>query len=254
MATNVNDEENWFGQTNKYKYQDLMIAIYEKDVIDIKAVHKKLGGTGVWIDTGRFTKGTRLHNPDGLYHLFSEYSSQGPDEVRDLMVGWIYNNYNKVKSWTRMAMQHKNVELDSWIENMQKSMTEGDDIALSILARMYNKHVFVHDSRYGWSTLPYRIEDNYNDIICKCDLELVYLKNWVLGEVRKICAPIVKLDADEKITEKPKESKVTLDIIPSNVTDVKVITHNVPRKSDRALRKGPAAIPKKMTERKSNRK
>ena len=29
-----------------------MIAIYEKDVIDIKAVHKKLGGTGVWIDTG----------------------------------------------------------------------------------------------------------------------------------------------------------------------------------------------------------
>ena len=55
-------KKNWFGQTNKYKYQDLMIAIYEKDVIDIKAAHKKLGGTGVWIDTGRFTKGTRLHN------------------------------------------------------------------------------------------------------------------------------------------------------------------------------------------------
>ena len=43
MATNVTDEENWFGQTNKYKYQDLMIAIYEKDVMDIKAAHKKLG-------------------------------------------------------------------------------------------------------------------------------------------------------------------------------------------------------------------
>ena len=54
----TNDEENWFGQTNKYKYQDLMIAMYEKDVIDIKTAHKKLGGTGVWIDTGRFTKGT----------------------------------------------------------------------------------------------------------------------------------------------------------------------------------------------------
>ena len=50
MATN--DEENWFGQTNKYKYQDLLITLYEKDVIDIKTVHKKLGGTGVWIDTG----------------------------------------------------------------------------------------------------------------------------------------------------------------------------------------------------------
>ena len=105
MATN--DEENWFGQTNKYKYQDLMVAMYEKDVIDIKTAHKKLGGTGVWIDTGRFTKGTCLYNPDGLYHLFGEYSSQGPNEVCDLMIGWIYDNYNNVKSWTRMAMHHK---------------------------------------------------------------------------------------------------------------------------------------------------
>ena len=70
--------------------------------------------------------------------------------------------------------------------------------------------------------------------MCKCDLELVYLKNWVFGEVKKIHTPIVKSDADGKITEKPKE---TLDVIPSNVTDANVITHNVPRKSDRALRK-----------------
>ena len=50
---------------------------------------------------------------------------------------------------------------------------------------------------------------------------------------------------------KPKESKA---VIPGNVTNVNVITHNVPRKSDRVLRKGPTAIPKKTTERKSNRK
>ena len=119
---------------------------------------------------------------------------------------------------------------------------------------MYNKHVFVHDSRYGWSTLPYRIEDNYNDIVCKCDLELVYLKNWVFGEVKKIRAPIVLPDADKKTPKKPKESKATADIIPSNVTSVNIITHNVPGKSDRTLRKWPAVVPKKMTERKSNRK
>ena len=236
MATNDN-EENWFGQTNKYKNQDVMIAIYEKDVIDIKAAHKKLGGTGVWIDTGRFTKGTCLHNPDGLYHLFGKYSSQGPNEVHDLMIGWIYDNYNKVKTWTRMAMQHKNIEFDSWIENMQKVTTEGDDIALYILARMYNKHVFVHDMRYGWSTLPYRIEDNYNDVVCKCDLALVYLKSWAFGEVKKIRAPVVVPDAGKKTPKKPKESKATPDVIPSNVTSENIITHNVPEKLDRTLRK-----------------
>ena len=67
----VTEEENWFGQTNKYKYQDLMIALYEKDIIDLKAVHTKLGGTGVWIDMGRFKKGTRLYNPNGLFNFLA---------------------------------------------------------------------------------------------------------------------------------------------------------------------------------------
>ena len=173
------DEENWFGQTNKYKYQDLMIALYEKDTIDLKTTHAKLGGTGVWIDSGRFTKGTRLHNPDGLFDLFGKYSGQTADEVHDLMIGWIYDNYRNVKSWTRMAMQHKNIEINRWIEDMQKTTTHGDDIALYILSRMFNKHVFVHNSMYGWSTLPYRLEDNYQDVVKKCDLELVFSE--VLG-------------------------------------------------------------------------
>ena len=98
------EKENWFGQTNTYNYLDLMMALYEKDKIDLKKAHAKLGGTGVWIDTGRCTKGTRLHNPNGLFDLFGEYSGQMADEVRDLMISWIYDNYRDVKGWTRMAM------------------------------------------------------------------------------------------------------------------------------------------------------
>ena len=85
----------------------------------------------------------------------------------------------------------------------------------------------------------------------KCDLELVYLKNWVFGEVKKILAPIATPDADGKITKKPKESK---GVITGSVAHVDVITHNVPKKSDRALRKQLAAVQKKMTECKSTRK
>ena len=217
------DEENWFGQTNKYKYQDLMIALYEKDTIDLKAAHGKLGGTGVWIDTGRFTKGTRLHNPDGLFDLFGEYSGQTADEVHDLMIGWIFDNYRNVKSWTRMAMQHKNIEIDRWIEDMQKKTTHGDDIALYILSRMFNKHVFVHNSMYGWSTLPYRLEDNHRDVVEKCDLELVFLKCWAFGEVKKIRAPTTT----RKPTDEQKVADAAANVIPGNVTDPNVITGNV---------------------------
>ena len=70
-----------------------------------------------------------------------------------------------------MVMQHKNLEFDKWLENMQKSTTHGDDIALYVLCRMFNKHAFVHNAMYGWSTMPYRREDNHMDIVAKCDLE-----------------------------------------------------------------------------------
>ena len=244
------DEENWFGQTNKYKYQDLMIALYEKDTISLKTAHAKLGGTGVWIDSGRFTKGTRLHNPDGLFDLFGEYSGQTADEVRDLMIVWIYDNYRKVKSWTRMAMQHKNIEINRWLEDMQKTTTHGDDIALYILSRMFNKHVFVHNSTYGWSTLPYRLEDNYQDVVKKCDLELVFLKCWAFGEVKKIRT----LAEMRKPTDVQKVSGDTANVIPGSVACPSVITGNVSRKSKRTTKQTLPAPPKKVIQCTSSRK
>ena len=120
---------------------------------------------------------------------------------------------------------------------MQKVTTKGDDIAQYILARMYNKHVFVHNSMYGWSTLPYRMDDSYKDVVCKCDLELVFLKCWAFGEVKKICGPAGAPDMGKKTPKKTKEPKMKPSVIPNNVAVENVIPHNVPVKSDRTLRK-----------------
>ena len=238
------EEENWFGQTNKYKYQDLMIALYKKDIIDLKTVHAKLEGTGVLIDTGRFTKGKKLHNPNGLFDLFGEFRGQTVDEVRDLMIGWIYDNYRNVQGWTRMAMQHKNIEMNSWLKDMQKSTTHGDDIALYILSRMFNKHVFVHNSMYGWSTLLYHMEDNYQDVVDKCDLELVFLKCWAFGEVKKICVP----SGIKQPNAADKNNTQTNAVIPSSVSDTGVIPRNVRHRSDHTPKQTPTAPPKKITQ------
>ena len=232
-----------------------MIALYEKDTIDLKAVHAKLGGTGVWIDTGRFTKGTRLHNPNGLFNLFGEYSGQTADEVRDLMIGWIYNNYRSVKGWTRMAMQHKNIDINEWLEDMQKTTTHGDDIALYILSRMFNKHVFIHNSKYGWCTMLYHTEDNHQDIVDKCDLELVFLKCWAFGEVKKIRGPTrTSLTNIEDKDSTPASKAVipsgvaSLNVIPGSVASPNIIPGNARRRSTRASKQIMPAPPKKVTQ------
>ena len=51
---------------------------------------------------------------------------------------------------------------------MHLNTTHGDDMALYLLCRMYNKHAYVHTDRYGWSTLPFKTETPFAEIAAKC--------------------------------------------------------------------------------------
>ena len=91
--------------------------------------------------------------------------------------------------WLRAALEHKNLTLDTWIENMRDTLTHGDDITLYLLCRMYDKHVYVHTARVGWSTLPMKVNEDLTALLPKCDMELVLLDQWSFGEVHKIRKP-----------------------------------------------------------------
>ena len=169
-----------------------------------------------------------------------KYSGQTADEVRDLMIGWIYDNYRNVKGWTRMAMQHMNIEFTKWLEDMQKTTMQGDDIALYILSHMFNKHVFIHNSMYGWSTLPYQMEDSYQDIVNKCDLELVFLKCRAFHEVKKIRGPTGARQSVNCSKTDCKATRKTLsidkDVIPGSDLNPNVIPGYVQQKSSRSTK------------------
>ena len=181
-----NPTENWFQQTNKYKYLELMCIMTRKDVTTLKEIHGVLKRTGLWVDVKRFVKSNKQFNPAGLFELFGSFSDQTAEDVHDCLMGWIYDNYNNLKGWLKMAVLHKKIDLNDWIEQMQLNTTYGDDIALYLLCRMYNKHAYVHTAKYGWSTLPFKIDTPFIETMTKCDIELVLLHCWSFGEVLKI--------------------------------------------------------------------
>ena len=117
-----------------------MCTMTSKDVTTLKKVHGVLKGTGLWVDVKRFVKSNKQFNPAGLFKLFGSLSNQSADDVRDCFIGWIYDKYNSVKGWLKMAVKHKKIKLNDWIENMRLNTTHGDDMALYLLCRMYNKH------------------------------------------------------------------------------------------------------------------
>ena len=51
--------KNWFEQTNKYKYLELMCIMTRKDVTTLKEIHGVLKGTGLWVDVKRFVKSNK---------------------------------------------------------------------------------------------------------------------------------------------------------------------------------------------------
>ena len=81
--------ENWFEQTNKYKYLELMCIMTHKDVTTLKEIHGVLKGTGLWVDVKRFVKSNKQFNPARLFELFGSFSDQTAEDMRDcLMVLW----------------------------------------------------------------------------------------------------------------------------------------------------------------------
>ena len=128
---------------------------------------------------------------------------------------------------------------------MQKTRMHGDDIALYILSRMFNKHVFIHNSKYGWCTMPYCTEDNHQDIVDKCDLELVFLKCWAFGKVKKIQGPTRTSLTNVEDKDSTPASKA---VIPSSVASPNVIPGNARCRSTRASKQIMPAPPKKVTE------
>ena len=58
---------------------------------------------------------------------------------------------------------------------MRKDETPGDDVCLYLLARMYNKHVNVHNKQFYWCTAVHKITCEMDlELINDCEVELVF--------------------------------------------------------------------------------
>ena len=99
--------------------------------------------------------------------------------------------------------------------------------------------------------LYHRTEDNHQDIVDKCDLELVFLKCWAFGKVKNIRGPSRTSLTNVEDKDSTPASKV---VIPSSVASPNVIPGNARHRSTRAFKQITPAPPKKVTQRTSSGK
>ena len=245
----ADSKETWFEQRNKHPYLDLMLIISAVDCTTVKDIHDKLKKAGKWVNVRKFVKKHKHYNPSGLFEVFGAFSDQNADDMRDCLMGWIVDNYCNVELWLHMALVHKKLTLDVWMENMLDPLTHADDIALYLLCRMYDKHVYVHIACFGWCTIPTKFDTKLSAILPKCDLELVLLDCWSFGEVMTIRRPNIPATPSSAVIPKNVQQDKTPAIIPQNVPAInpcKVSIERLPTSKDAGTSKT-LTMPKAVT-------
>ena len=141
------------------------------------------------MDIRKFVSKGKHELSDGLFEIFGNYSDEPPHTIRENLLGWIYD-FRKIETWFSIMLKQKGVSLSDWAESMCNPKQPGDKLCLYLLCRMYHKHALIHLKHHWWSTIQHALPGELNEILEQCHLELVFVREWVFGEVKQIRKPL----------------------------------------------------------------
>ena len=119
----------------KEKLYDTCVSNLTKThCVNLKKFNRDRLPEGTWITSKRFLSNTNHIWPNALFDIFSKFSSQTGSIVCDNMVGWAFDNFRLLESVCKVAMEQRNISLQTWINEMSKENKCGDEIALYILS------------------------------------------------------------------------------------------------------------------------
>ena len=85
---------------------------------------------GMWISTKRFVNSSNWPVANAMFSLFGKFSNQPGTEVRDIMIGWSYDNFQMLEGMLNVALTQWKTNLRTWLNKMSDTNTPGDELAL----------------------------------------------------------------------------------------------------------------------------
>ena len=119
-----------------------------------------------------------------LFSIFGRYSGDEPKVVCTLMIKWIKENRESFDKATFIGMIGKDLELDSWLINMESKRTVGDEFALYVLYKLFTRHARVITKGNTWHTVS--VEGTFGDKFVEeaCDIHLLFLARDTIADLK----------------------------------------------------------------------
>ena len=192
---------------NRIRYKVIILALLSNVGISETLFPKTQLATKYKLDIHRWVDGSYM-NPNALFEYFGLFSSEDGKTVRKNMLKYLglhkknsWKNCNTLKnSW--IALHMKGLTAQEWLDSMKKFDTAGDEIALYVLCRMYNRHCMVYTKMNIWSTVDTDVPIPEETLIGMCDICLLFIETDVFGELQIIPyapAPGKQLFGDARI-------------------------------------------------------
>ena len=123
----------------------------------------------------------------GMFELLSNFCDDDPDLIQDNLMQYIYDNCKDVESFSKHCLP-TGVSLGNWLLRMNLKRNPGDELALFLLCKLFNRHAVVITKTGLWSTLHNTANEGELAIHAKCDICLILVGqgNTGFGEVVRV--------------------------------------------------------------------
>ena len=173
-------------------------------------IRKIIGGSGDAcgssdIQVTRFFNQQHKLKPSGMFELFSKFCDDEPDQIRENLMQYIYDNCKDVESCSRQCLP-TGVSLGNRLLQMNHKRNPGDELALFLLCKLFKRHAVVITKTGLWSTLRNTANEGELIIRAKCDICLILVGkgNTEFGEVIHVMPT--------KTLSKRKRQQKTIDV------------------------------------------
>ena len=112
-----------------------------------------------------------------MFEIFGAYSGKPAGEVQGDMIRYVTDNKSYVSKVAANYFRVKRQHLEMWIVIMRREKNVGDELALFLLCRLYNRHAMIYNSAKAWCTIDQTQLKPNSKLDLICDIVLVYRNN-----------------------------------------------------------------------------
>ena len=142
-----------------------------------------------------------------MFELFSKFCDDDPDQIQENLMQYIYDNRKDVKSLSKHCLPTC-VSLGNWLLHMNHKRNPGDELALFLLCKLFNRHAVVITKTGLWSTLCNTANECEVAIHAKCDICLILVGQGNTGFSEVVCVMPTKTPSRRKRQQKTVDVSV----------------------------------------------